>query len=113
MSVIASVRANGRPSLPWGFTVRNVQSPMIEVDLPTGRVWRMEGDHRWRMIICRSGEVWVTQERDLQDYVMTAGDVFVVTQPGLVLVQARENAEVQITPSLKSHPYVGKQIAFP
>jgi hypothetical protein len=64
------------------------------------------------MIVCVSGVAWITQERDMQDYVLTAGQIFLVTLPGTVLVQGLKDATVQITPSLRARPYVGNYVTF-
>jgi hypothetical protein len=64
------------------------------------------------MIICVRGEVWVTQERDVRDYVLTAGEMFIVTQSGSVLIEALGDTSVEITPSLRSAPYRGGYAVF-
>jgi hypothetical protein len=94
-------------------TVRNAQGPTNTVELDDGDLWRAEGDRRWSVIICLEGMVWLTQERDWRDYVLTAGDVFIVTQPGKVIASAKGHATLQISPTLEIAPYVGDMIAFP
>lgn len=87
--------------------VGQLHSAAIEVSLETNEVWQMAGDNRWRIIICLKGETWITQERDLRDYILTAGEMFIVTQPGLVVVQARQAACIRLMPSLKPVSYMG------
>lgn len=94
-----------------GSAVRNVPAAQTEVELTAGRLWRLAGDHRWRLIICRQGELWITQERDLQDYLLRPGDVFIITQPGLLLVQAREDAYFQLSPPLTTAQFTGDSAA--
>lgn len=84
----------------------------IDVDLGISEVWRGRGDQRWRIIACRGGTIWVTQKVDLTDYVLREGEIFVVTLPGPVLVQALEEASVTITPPIKAMPYTGEYHAF-
>jgi hypothetical protein len=96
-----------------GHRIRNVQEPAVELKLDAHALNRLEGDNRWRLVVCQKGVVWITQERDPRDYVLTAGDLFLVTEWGKVLVQALQAASVQITPSLKSAPYTAKQLVFP
>jgi hypothetical protein len=48
----------------------------------------------------------------MQDYVLTPGQIFLVTLPGTVLVQGLKEAAVQITPSLRARPYVGDYLSF-
>ncbi len=89
--------------------VRNIDAANNDqVKLAEGGIWRLEGDNRWRMIICTRGKAWVTQERDLEDYVLMPGDVFLVTQPGKVLIGALCDAAMEITPSLRKAPYCGR-----
>jgi hypothetical protein len=64
------------------------------------------------MIICVRGRIWVTQACDLRDYVMTAGDVFLVTQQGSVVIQALCEAFVQVTAPLRDVPYRGDYPVF-
>jgi hypothetical protein len=93
--------------------IRNAQEPAVELRLDAHKLNRLEGDNRWRLVLCEKGVVWITQERDPRDYVLTAGDLFLVTEWGKVLVQALQEASVQITPALKSAPYRGNQLSFP
>jgi len=80
------------------------------VTLKAGKIWRMEGDHRWQVVACRQGEVWITQECDWRDYVLAAGEMFIVTRRGTVLVQALEDTRVHIAPMLKAAPYAGRLV---
>ena len=95
-------------SLPvsTGMVVRNVRGPVSDVELDASEFWQMNGDSRWRAIFCRRGEVWITQERDFQDYVLKAGEVFIITQRGSVVVEALEDAAIQVTSSLRTGPTV-------
>ena len=86
----------------------NSLRPGTDVELVAGQLWQMNGDRRWQALVCQRGEVWITQERDFRDYVLAAGDVFIVTQRGAVVVQALEDAVFQVTPSLQAAPYVGR-----
>lgn len=84
----------------------------IDVDLGVGEVWRGRGDQRWRLIACRRGTIWVTQARDVTDYVLQEGEIFIVTLPGPVLIQGLEASSVMITPSIKALPYAGDYHTF-
>jgi hypothetical protein len=99
---------NALPQRCWGWTFADLDEGQVHLDLEVGALWRARGDQRGRVIICRRGEVWITQERDLVDYVLQGGEIFIVTLPGLVLVQARESASVTVvTPSIWARPYAG------
>lgn len=58
---------------------------------------RLEGDSVGAAIQCLNGRLWVTQVGDFDDYFLEAGETFFVTQPGLVLVEARRDSAVRIT----------------
>jgi hypothetical protein len=90
----------------------NVEGPITEVDMCAGDLWRMEGYNRWRVVVCLRGVVWITQERDPRDYVLTRGDMFLVTQPGTVLVTAVEDACIHVTLPLRTAPYRGRLPIF-
>ena len=49
-------------------------------------------------IVCHSGSVWVTQERDRSDIVLGAGESFALERNGLALVQAFEQSAISIAP---------------
>ncbi len=93
--------------------VRNLNKTLSQVNLRAQETWRIEGDNRWRLITCLRGRVWITQHRDLRDYVLEAGDMFLVTLPGSVVVQAQEEASMEISPSLKAVPFQGEQVFYP
>ena len=93
--------------------VCNLQQPLTRFSLRSGEVSRVNGDNRWRLIICHRGEVWITQAWDLNDYVLREGDMFLVTLPGTLLVQALKEAEVEISASLKTQPYRGDYVFYP
>jgi len=80
--------------------------------LSTHQTLHLKGDQRWRMVICHQGVLWVTQENDLEDYVLKPGDMFLISLRGEVIIQALEDGILEITPSLKSHPYQGDYVFF-
>jgi hypothetical protein len=93
---------------PWGWAVADLDEGQVHLDLEVGAGWRAQGDQRGRVIICRRGVVWITQERDVVDYVLQEGEIFIVTLRGLVLVRALEPASVTVvTPSIRARPYAG------
>lgn len=107
------VGQNALPRQCWGWTVAGFDEGQVHLSLEVGALWQTRGDQRGCVIICRRGAVWITQERDMVDYVLEEGEIFIVTLPGLVLVQAREPASVTVvTPSIWAKPYVGDYRAF-
>jgi hypothetical protein len=112
MSAISRVQNSVYVQQPVRSIPQNVPNAATEVRLHGGELWRIDGNSRWRMVICLEGEIWVTQERDLKDYVLGAGETFLITQPGLVLVQALQESCIQVTPSLETIPYAGNWVVF-
>jgi len=47
-------------------------------------------------IVCHAGSLWITQECDVKDAVITAGESFTVSHPGLTLVTALSASELTI-----------------
>jgi hypothetical protein len=114
MSVF-SLRAglNALPPQRRGWPAADRDEGQVQVDMEVGTLWQARGDQRWRVIICRRGVVWITQERDVIDYVLQEGEGFLVSLPSLVLVQALEPASVTVvTPSIRARPYAGDFRAF-
>lgn len=110
LSLRASPNALPRPL--WGPDVAGLTEGQVDLNLEVGALWRAWGDQRWRAIICRRGAVWITQECDGVDYLLQAGEIFIVTLAGLVLVQAVEPASVTVTPSIRATPHAGDYRTF-
>ena len=49
-------------------------------------------------ITARRGSVWITQDNDLRDVVLSSGESFRLDQPDLAIVQAFETAEILVVP---------------
>ena len=88
-------------------TVNRAGEPAARITLAKGEVKQLLGDHRWTLILCQTGSVWITQERDLTDYILEPEQAFLVTLPGRVVIQARRPAVIDITLSLRNTPYSG------
>ena len=72
--------------------------PMLnEVILHKAALWRAEGDLRGEQITCTAGQIWVTQENDLTDYVLNPGEIFWVTRPGALVVQALKEGQFRFS----------------
>jgi hypothetical protein len=94
------------PRLPLTM-LRNIRSVESQIELAAGKLRRLDGDNRWKVIVCQRGRVWVTQTCDPADYVLAAGEMFVITQPGRVLVEALVNALIQVSPAVETPPFAG------
>ena len=49
-------------------------------------------------IVCHTGSLWVTQQRDWRDVVLEAGQSFTLDRDGLTLVQALAQSTVSVAP---------------
>ncbi len=53
-------------------------------------------DGQGTRVVCRAGSLWITQECDVKDAVITAGESFTLSYPGLTLVSALSATELTI-----------------
>lgn len=70
----------------------------VEMCVNPDEVVPLGGDQRGTRIRVISGEVWLTQKFDLEDYILTSGDEFEVHNPGRVVVQGLEESLIRVTP---------------
>jgi hypothetical protein len=68
-----------------------------EISLHKAGLWHAEGDLRGEQITCIAGQLWVTQENDLNDYVLNPGEVFWITRTGKILVQALKDGDFRFS----------------
>ncbi len=84
-------------SSPGGIVGNLVSnSDRVELCLLRDEFFKVSGDVRGLQIRCQSGKLWITQADDEQDYVLRAGERFIVGKPGLVLVQSLGEGSVQV-----------------
>lgn len=62
-------------------------------DLAPGEIVELDGARGTTLRVTR-GTLWITQERDVRDIVLSAGDTFTIDRGGLTVVEARGNATV-------------------
>ena len=70
----------------------SMKMPAKDIQLQKGEVWRAEGDLRGEVFQCQKGMLWITQQGDLNDYILNPGERFWVTRPGTVLVESVKGA---------------------
>ena len=70
-------------------------SPLPERRLCAQMVERLAGIHRGEAIQVTKGILWVTQEGDPQDYVLSEGERFVANRHGSVVVEALTDAALR------------------
>ena len=72
-----------------------------EVQMPRNSFLRVEGDSQGIKILCRSGSCWITQERDLKDYLLGDKGDFTINRDGLVVVQALTDTDIVVSPEIE------------
>jgi DUF2917 family protein len=90
-----SARGNLRV-LSYNLTKGKTQWKETEVHLNANSVFRIDGDGTGAVIVCQSGTFWITQEDDPQDYILQAGDEFVISKKGSVVLQVLSNGFINI-----------------
>jgi hypothetical protein len=93
---------------PERAVVEACSDPASAVELARGELWRAVGDTRWRAILCLDGMIWITQDGDPRDHLISAGEMFLISQDGEILVQGLIDARFSITPCLATPPFHGK-----
>jgi hypothetical protein len=64
-------------------------------DLPRGETLRV-ADGKSHVIAVFEGQVWLTQDGDLRDVILEAGDTFAFDSPGVTLVHAFIDARLMV-----------------
>lgn len=62
-------------------------------DLASGELVKLDGARGTTLRVTR-GTLWLTQEHDTRDFVLSAGDVYTIDRGGLTLVEAQSSASV-------------------
>ena len=66
---------------------------ITDINLRKYKIWTLDGDRRGDVISCKCGSLWITQDDDLKDYILSSGQNFWVTKPGMVIVQALDDSQ--------------------
>jgi hypothetical protein len=70
-----------------------------EYGLDQGKTLHFDGDQRGMIVKSLFGKLWLTQENDLEDYMLTPGEAVVVQKRGRVVLEATQDSLVSITPA--------------
>ena len=62
-------------------------------ELEPGELVRLDDAHGITLRVTR-GALWITQQRDVRDIVLTAGDAYTIERRGLTVVEAQGRATV-------------------
>lgn len=74
-----------------------VNASPFRISLQWGRPLTV-ADGKGTCITARRGTVWITQDNDLRDVVLSGGESFMLDHPDLAIVQALDTAEILISP---------------
>lgn len=67
--------------------IEKINNDAIKIFMHEGSVLRIEGG-KGIELLCASGLLWMTQENEIKDYFLAAGDEFQISRSGLVILQA-------------------------
>ncbi len=56
-------------------------------------------DARGSLISCQRGAVWITQDNDRRDIVLTSGESFTLDREGEAIVSALDDSSVEVLPA--------------
>jgi hypothetical protein len=69
---------------------------------------------RGRGVVVFDGKVWITQQGDPKDHIVSGGESFTFDHPGLALIEALEPARlVMLVDMVASHESIGYEAAWP
>jgi hypothetical protein len=74
----------------------------VEIQLTAEDIFRLTGDARGTQISSAGGNLWITQQGDLEDYLLHPGENVKISRKGTVLIQGFPNARLRILPARKS-----------
>ncbi len=77
-----------QPGQRFSGKIEMIQNNTAEIWMYEDSVIRIEGCHCGVKIFCIKGLLWITQENDIQDHFLKAGEEFQISHLGLVIVQA-------------------------
>ena len=80
-----------------------VNAPPFRVSLAWGQPLTV-ADGEGTCITSRRGAVWITQDNDIRDVVLSDGESFMLDNPDLAIVQAFDTAEVFVRPPARPIP---------
>lgn len=82
-------------SLSKGFSLTSAEQ-RIELVMPKGSVWRIAGHPGSVTVACVSGSVWITQEEDPEDHVLSPAERFTPDRDGQTLAMALEESRISV-----------------
>ncbi len=77
-------------------------------------VFGLKGSRAGQLINCLDGEIWITQQGDGFDWILSAGEKFHTRLPGKVVAEALKDSRIKVTPQKKAglvehHPFLSRE----
>src|SRR6266849_5379000 len=86
----------------------NIRFDRAQLHLEAREVIRLY-DPRGARVECVRGALWITQNRDHEDYFLAANDALTLDRPGLALIHAQAPSEVVLSePAPRSRQKIGR-----
>lgn len=82
------------------MTVLKIPKPAERITtkaLHKNGLYRVDGNRSCRVVHCLQGVLWITQEGDWRDRILTAGEEYRTRLPGFVLVQALDDSRIEVS----------------
>lgn len=79
----------------------------MKIDIETSRIGLEEGqtlplvDANHYSVACHDGRVWITQDDELKDIVLSPGETMEITHSGTTVVNACKSAVIRVLPPVK------------
>jgi len=88
----------------------NIRFDRAQLHLETREVIRLY-DPRGARVECLRGALWITQNKDCEDYFLAANDALTLDRPGLALIHAQEPSEVVLSEQApRPRPKIGRSL---
>lgn len=70
-------------------------------DIHKRKIFTVKGGKEGKEIICLGGTIWITQEGDGLDRILTSGDIYQSRIPGDIVIEGLDHSQVRISPLQK------------
>ena len=82
--------------------------------LNKNNVFGLKGSRAGQLINCLDGEIWITQQGDGFDWILSAGEKFHTRLPSKVVVEALKDSRIKVTLQKKAglvehHPFQARE----
>ena len=82
------------------LTLNRTRSHSQDIHLDQNDLLQVKRFTPGETIFCEEGIVWITQDGDAGDYILTAGEAFTSKSHGKLVVEAMREAALRLQPSI-------------